>query len=59
MLVLSTARLCSLNLCLRRRLISAIYFRLQRLHLAMSITFLVLQVICEVMERVSPVAQKV
>ena len=32
MLVLSTARLCSLNLSLRRRLVSPIYCKLQRLH---------------------------
>ena len=32
MLVLSTARLGSLNLSLRRRLVSAIYCKLQRLH---------------------------
>ena len=34
MLVLSTARLCSLNLSLRRRLVSPIYckIKLQRLH---------------------------
>ena len=32
MLVLSTARLCSLNLSLRRRLVSTIYCKLQRLH---------------------------
>ena len=33
MLVLSIARLCSLNLSLRRRLVSPIYCKLQRLHL--------------------------
>ena len=32
MLVLSTVRLCSLNLSLRRRLVSPIYCKLQRLH---------------------------
>ena len=56
MLVLPTARLCSLNLSLRRRLVSPVYCKLQRLHWTMQITFLVLQVVCEVMERVSPVA---
>ena len=36
MLVLPTARLCSLNLSLRRRLVSPIYCKLQRLHWTMA-----------------------
>ena len=40
MLVLSTARLCSLNLSLGRHLVSPIYCKLQRLHWTMYITFL-------------------
>ena len=59
MLVLSTGRLCSLNLSLRRRLVSPMYCKWQRLHCTMQIKFLVLQVMCKVMLRVSPVEENV
>ena len=52
MLVVSTGRLCSLNLSLRRHLVSSIYCKWQRLHWTMLITFWVLQVIWEEMEAV-------
>ena len=44
---LSTERLCSLNLSLRRRLVSPMYCKWQRLHCIMLTKLLVLQVMCD------------
>ena len=54
MLALSTGRLCSLNLPLRRRLISPIYCKPIATVTLHHIDNGVLQVMCEVKERVSP-----
>ena len=43
----TTERLCSLNLSLRRRLVSPMYCKWQRLHCIMLINVLVLQVMCD------------
>ena len=49
MLVLSTERLCSLNLSFRRRLVSPLHCKWQRLQrCVMYIKLLLLQVMCEV-----------